>query len=194
MLDAIKYNLTHVADFRGRDARQTFWYYVLFLFIIQVVAGMAMAIPMIVSIFRGIIAASQAGVTDQQQVAAMMTAQVGGFTQNMLPFSLGLSLVLMLLFVAALVRRLHDSGKPGWWALLPVATQVFSMGLTYSTIGKLQAVMSDTMTDPQAAMHYQREVAPYSLISWVGYIAVIVFGIMKSTEGPNRYGEAPVEF
>ena len=100
MWGAMKYHAAHLADFTGRDARQTFWYYVLFLFIIQVVAGMAMAIPLIAGVFRGIVAASRAGVTDQQQVAAMMTAQVSEFTQNMLPFSLGMSLLMMLLFIA----------------------------------------------------------------------------------------------
>jgi uncharacterized membrane protein YhaH (DUF805 family) len=34
MLASIKYNLSHLLDFSGRDARQTFWYYVLFLFIV----------------------------------------------------------------------------------------------------------------------------------------------------------------
>ena len=34
MLGAIKYNLANLTNFSGRDARQTFWYYVLFLVII----------------------------------------------------------------------------------------------------------------------------------------------------------------
>jgi len=43
-------------------------------------------------------------------------------------------------------------------------------------------------------MQYQSQMAPYGLIGLIGYIAVLIFGIMKSTDGPNRYGEAPVEF
>jgi uncharacterized membrane protein YhaH (DUF805 family) len=36
--------------------------------------------------------------------------------------------------------------------------------------------------------------AGWSMISWIGIIVVIVFGVMKSQGGPNAYGDAPVRF
>ena len=36
MLPAVKYSIANVTNFAGRDARQTFWYYVLFLFLVQI--------------------------------------------------------------------------------------------------------------------------------------------------------------
>ena len=45
MLGSIRYNLANILNFHGRDARPTFWYYVLFLFILQVAIGMVAAIP-----------------------------------------------------------------------------------------------------------------------------------------------------
>jgi len=40
MLEAIKYNLLHLADFSGREDRPTFWWYVLFLVILDLVLGL----------------------------------------------------------------------------------------------------------------------------------------------------------
>jgi len=194
MLGSIKYNLLHLWDFRGRDARQTFWYYVLFLVIVDVVAGVVFAVPMVVKLVRNIFAVARAGVTDQQAINNLMANQMSEMFQSLIPFSIGLNLVLMVLFVAAFVRRLHDSGKPGWWVLLPVATQLTAIWLSYANLGKMQELMVGAIANPQAGMQYQREMGPLSLIGWVGYIAVLVFGIMKSTDGPNRYGETSVEF
>ena len=194
MLGSIKYNLLHLADFRGRDARQTFWYYVLFLVIIQFVAGIIVVIPPMIGIFRNAFAAARAGVADPQAMNALMANQMSGMFQTIMPFTIGMSVVMIVLFVAAFVRRLHDSDKPGWWVLLPLATQLASIWISYSTLGRMRELMVGAMTHPEAGMQYQCQMAPYSLIGWVGYIAVIVFGIMKSTDGPNRYGEAPVEF
>lgn len=54
MLGAVKYNLANLANFKGRDARQTFWYYVLFLVIVQFAVSMVFTIPMYVSMFTGV--------------------------------------------------------------------------------------------------------------------------------------------
>ena len=194
MLGSIKYNLLHLFDFRGRDARQTFWYYVLFLVIIEFVAGLVVAVPLIVKMFHNLFAAARAGITDQQAINDLMANQMSGMFHTIIPFSIGLNLVMIVLFAAAFVRRLHDSNKPGWWALLPIATQLASIWISYSQLGKMQDLMVGAIQNPQAAMQYQSQAAPYSLISRLGYIVVLVFGIVKSTDGPNRYGEAPVEF
>lgn len=194
MLGSIKYNLLHIADFRGRDGRQTFWYYVLFLAIVDVVAMIAVMISPMIRLFHNIFAAARAGVTDQQAMNDLMANQMSGMFRTIVPFSIGLSLVLIVLFVAAFVRRLHDSGKPGWWALLPVATQLCSIWVSYTSMARVQEVIVGAMQNPQGSATYPQSTAPWSLIGWLGYIVVIVFGIMKSTEGPNRYGEAPVEF
>jgi uncharacterized membrane protein YhaH (DUF805 family) len=194
MLGSIKYNLTHLFDFRGRDGRQTFWYYVLFLVIVEIVAGIAFMIPPMIDMFHNIFAAARAGVTDQQAMNDLMANQMAGIFRTMAPLTIGLNLVLIALFVAAFVRRLHDSGKPGWWALLPVATQLAAVWISYTTMNRMQDLVVSAMQNPQGGMQYHNPAGPLSLIGWIGYIAVLVFGIMKSTDGPNRYGEAPVEF
>jgi uncharacterized membrane protein YhaH (DUF805 family) len=45
--------------------------------------------------------------------------------------------------------------------------------------------------DMAAYMQGQSQMYTYGLVGWIAPIIVIVFGIMKSTDGPNRYGDAP---
>ncbi|MBD3814359.1 MAG: DUF805 domain-containing protein, partial [Betaproteobacteria bacterium] len=66
MLGSIKYNLANLANFNGRDARQTFWYYVLFLVVIQFGAGIIAAIPMYSQIFSSAFNGAQSGMSEQQ--------------------------------------------------------------------------------------------------------------------------------
>jgi uncharacterized membrane protein YhaH (DUF805 family) len=194
MFGSIQYNLAHLLDFRGRDARQTFWYYVLFLVVVQFAVGLVMWVPLMVGMFRQVFEAASAGVTDQDAVNQMIVSQMGGGMQQMIPYTLGLSAVMILLFVAAFVRRLHDSDKPGWWALLPVATQLCAMYVSYDSLGHMQELMTNAMQNRAAGFEQPGGLSAYSMVGWIGYIAVIVFGVMKSTDGPNRYGDEPVRF
>jgi uncharacterized membrane protein YhaH (DUF805 family) len=83
--------LQQYAVFRGRARRSEFWWFVAFQFLVVIAAAIVFGI--VGSIFG----------------AASNFAQ------------LGYSLVALSLFVPALavaVRRLHDSGKSGWWYLI----------------------------------------------------------------------------
>jgi uncharacterized membrane protein YhaH (DUF805 family) len=43
-------------------------------------------------------------------------------------------------------------------------------------------------------MQMQTQMGAYGLVGWIGYIVVIIFGVMRSTDGPNQYGDEPVRF
>ena len=199
MLGAIKYNLTHLLDFGGRDARQTFWYYVLFLVVLNFVIGLVVAIPIMVGVMGTAFEAAQAGV-DPEDLQVQMAAQMQGALGGTLWISLATNAATALLMLAAFVRRLHDSGKSGWWAAVPLAAQAVSTLVSFRMMDATQALMRDAMVmggDPvklQAIMDRQSEFAAYGLLGWIGPLAVIGFGILRSTEGPNRYGDAPVRF
>jgi uncharacterized membrane protein YhaH (DUF805 family) len=57
----------------------------------------------------------------------------------------------------------------------------------------MQELMATAMNpqDMAAYMQGQSQMYTYGLVGWIAPIIVIVFGIMKSTDGPNRYGDAP---
>ncbi|MCB2088177.1 MAG: DUF805 domain-containing protein [Sphingomonadaceae bacterium] len=195
MLAAIKYNLSHLTQFDGRDARQTFWYYVLFLVVMQFGVGIIAAIPLYIDMFTGAFQAAQAGM-DEQQMQAMMMANMGDQLRTQVWISAGIGVVISALLAASFVRRLHDAGFTGWIAIIPIATYFFSLGYNIVNLDNMLALMEKAMsaTNPQEAFAIQGQMASTSLISWVGILVVIGFGVLKSQAGPNKYGDAPVSF
>jgi uncharacterized membrane protein YhaH (DUF805 family) len=199
MLGAIKYNLMHLLDFSGRDARQTFWYYVLFLVVLNFIIGLIVSIPLMVGAVGTAIEAAQAGV-DPQAMQAQMMGQMAGALGGTLWVSLATNVATALLMLAAFVRRLHDSDKSGWWALLPLVGLAANTVVSIRIMDTMQEMMRDVMIvggDPvkvQAIMERQQEFAAYGMIGWIAPLVVIGFGILRSTDGPNRFGDAPVRF
>ncbi|KPL67608.1 hypothetical protein SZ64_05475 [Erythrobacter sp. SG61-1L] len=195
MLDSIKYNLSHLASFSGRDARQTFWYYILFLVALRLVISMAVSVPMVISMMQRAFVQAQAGVDEDAMLTAMMQ-DMGGWMAMSVWVGVAVQLVTLALAAAAFVRRLHDSGRSGWWCALAIASGLAGAAVSISMIGQVQAMFAMSAADPiafqQAAMEQRSN--PLALLGWIGPIVVIVFGAMKSTDGPNRYGDAPVRF
>lgn len=113
MLGSIRYNLAILLNFKGCDARQTFWFCVLFLVILQYAAGMLISLPMMGGMMKGAF------------IAAMTSAPAG---------------------------------------------------------------------EMASALAIQSRVIGASAMSWAAILIVIICGVLPSTNGPNRYGDAPVRF
>ena len=193
MINSVRYNLSSLTDFSGRDARQTFWFYILFVFVVQYAIGIAVALPMIVSIFTTTFDAVSSG-ADPDTLSAEMLEGMTGYLELQMWVSAIVSLVAVLLVVAAFVRRLHDAGFSGWIAAIPVATQIFSVGYSIVMFDEIMAIAAESMNpaNPANPAAMQIEAHPLSLVGWVGYLVVIGFGVLKSQHGPNRYGGEPV--
>jgi len=195
MLGSIRYNLANLANFAGRDARQTFWYYVLFLYLIQMVAGMLVTIPMMVAMFSQMFAGIRAG-ADPDAMNAMMLEAMSGPIETTMWLAMGLGAVSLLGLAASFVRRLHDSGLSGWWAWLPGLLYIGYLAWMPRQIaglkdGLAQAVAMQQGGTPFGMMPGQ-EVAMLS--AYLPLMLLAIFGVRKSNPGPNRYGEAPVRF
>lgn len=195
MLGAIKHNFAHLLDFRGRDARQTFWFYVLFVFVVNMAVGFVIVIPFMGMLMSTVVMAAQTG--DPAAIEGAMAARMGEMLESMVWIGLGTGLLNVVLLAAALTRRLHDSNLAGRWGLLPLGLQAFTSIYAITRIDELKALMTTVMsqvTDPQAAMAAQGQYMGQSLLGWVAIVAFVVLGVRDSTKGPNRYAEEPVCF
>ena len=117
-VEAIQSGFNKYVGFTGRAARSEFWYWALFVFIVNLIA-------------KFIDSAMGADMTH--------VGLVGGIV----------GLALFLPGLAMTIRRLHDRDKSGWWVLLV-------------------------------------------LIPLIGAIILLIWFIMRGTQGPNRFGEDPV--
>lgn len=90
-MTAVRTCMSKYVDFSGRARRSEFWYFILFSFLVQIVA----------SILDSIIG------TDYDTTS-------GGLISTLV------SLALLLPTIAVSARRLHDIGKSGWWQLIGI--------------------------------------------------------------------------
>jgi uncharacterized membrane protein YhaH (DUF805 family) len=72
-------------------------------------------------------------------------------------------------------RRLHDSNKSGWWYILPVASGIGGFFLFALSALQNQVLFSAGMG--------------LGLVSGISGLVLLVFALLPSTPGPNRYGE-----
>jgi uncharacterized membrane protein YhaH (DUF805 family) len=192
MLAALKYNLAHLTQFSGRDARQTFWLYVLFLVVAQIAISMAISIPLTGSMMGDAFVAARDGATPEV-VQARMFERMSGMMKASMWLSVVLSLLSSALLAAAFTRRLHDSDKTGWIAAATFALQLVAMAMVISSIDDAVRMVTLVQAGDLPAMQgLQKKFAVQSLIGWMPAAIVIVFGVWPSTKGENRYGPEPL--
>ena len=104
-MDTIK---NRYAQFDGRASRSEFWYFALFYFIADI----------IVAVVDAFVLNPMMGVTPDQ-------AAQGGFLQMIF------ALALIIPSIALGIRRLHDTGKSGWWYLLVFIPVIGWLALLY---------------------------------------------------------------
>lgn len=134
--------LKKYAEFEGRSRRKEYWMYVLLL----------IAVGLVIGTVEGIVG---------------LSGMVGPYGPITALFLLG-TLVPSL---AVGVRRLHDTGRSGWWLLIGYGPFLLSLLLTMA--GSLQLAMI------------------LSVLALVGFVALLVFMVMEGTRGPNQYGPDP---
>jgi uncharacterized membrane protein YhaH (DUF805 family) len=192
MFGAIKYALTNLKNFQGRDARQTFWYFVLFIVVLRFVAGLFISVPMTAKMMGAAMEGARNG-ADQSAVQAQMMQSMAGMMSTMMWFGLAVGIVTGLLLLASLVRRLHDSDLSGWWALLPVALYALQLSLMSGQVKKAAAIMAAIdPTQPPNPVAIMQQQGWMALLGWLPLILVIIVGLRRSTGGPNRFGDEPV--
>lgn len=196
MLGAIKHALTNLTNGNGRDSRQTFWFWVLFIVIVRFVAGLVISIPLTAKIASAAMKMAEQGTAkDPAVVQAMMTQLVTEDLPRIVWWGMGIAVLTMLLLCASLVRRLHDSDLSGWLVLIPgliYAVLVARMpGQIDTAIEMMKTVKPGSPPDMATMMQTQSGMA---LLGWVPVALVIWFGVRKSSEGPNRFGDAPARF
>lgn len=112
MMAAIQHGFSNFADFSGRTPRSLFWWWVLFVFALLFVFG----------------------IIDYAIMDSLTSDPTGR------PLSLLATLVLLLPNLGMGVRRLHDTGRSGWWILIGLVPFVGVLLLIYFYIQPSQEV------------------------------------------------------
>lgn len=105
------------------------------------------------------------------------------------------SLVTLLPMFFAAMRRYHDSGKPGWLALLlSVLTEIFMLiGLTVLIVSIAGLSVGAMDGEPGAAVALFGTSGIFLVLMLAGLVVNFIMLVLPSTPGENRYG-APRPF
>ncbi|WP_241217854.1 DUF805 domain-containing protein [Sphingomonas sp. 2R-10] len=161
--------------------------------VLNMIAGMAAGVPMVFGIVRNM-AAFAAAHPDRATVTSgpgQYSVQIDGPVppelmlepmRGFMPVVAIVALLSVLLLAAAVVRRLHDSGRRGWWGLLPLpflATGLIAMIVVFGRVGFSPA---------------EPDVVPFVVlflnnILYLAALALLVVQLCRPSDpGPNRFG------
>ena len=163
MTQAVRSALSNYATFSGRARRSEYWWFYLSTVVIGLVASGIDAL--LNSVFDNAL-----GV-------------VGSVT----------SVALLLPSLAVTSRRLHDTGRTGWWMVLPIVPLILAFVVSI-TAGFLLVVLSFRSDVDAGQLLTWLLVAPLvglGVLLVAAFIVLLVFLCQDSRPGPNKYGPSP---
>ncbi len=181
--------LVKYADFNGRARRSEFWLWVLFRYIVGGVIG-AFAGSAMFSNFSSLMA-------DPHQDPQVFMQHYMSSMGMIMPLVQLVNLGLLVPSIAVGVRRLHDTGRSGWWWCLPIAAGIAAV-ILFVILGGAQifsvAGHADHMSDAEGAKFALGLAGTIFLCALVVLVAEIVMLVFYVTEGErraNRFGPDP---
>jgi uncharacterized membrane protein YhaH (DUF805 family) len=192
MIEAIKHNLAHLADFSGREGRRSFWLWFLAIAIVNVVVSIGLSARMTAGAMSTAFQSAQQGV-DPAAVETIVVQQMLEGMPTLVYGSIALSVFNVIMLGAAFVRRLHDSGLATVFVLLPLAAAIAAALLSLQQLSHMQELVRMTM-EAQAGGNLTgltENAGWQSLVGWLPLLLVIGFGVRKSDPADNRWGPPP---
>jgi uncharacterized membrane protein YhaH (DUF805 family) len=150
---AVRSFWSNYANFKGRARRSEYWFITLFLLLTNVAAaGIDLAIL-------------------QGDVERFVANGGGGIV------GLVWLVATILPALAVSVRRLHDTGRTGWWLVVVYIPVILLSGL--STLGDLASFQTLVV------------IGVLAVVAFVVNIVILVFTVLDSTPDENQYGASP---
>ncbi len=188
---AILAGFRRLADFKGRDRRSQFWPYALTVVGLSFVGLWLGMIPTMAAVFEQ---ASAAAATNPE--AATVVSGPGHysveihdptFMPDMGPFFLVLRIgvaAVVVLLAAAVTRRLHDTGRAGYWGLPPVV--FLTIGLT-----AFPTVMTSFMRENAPDIGLFMLLFLNNVLYMASLIGLVILLVLDGKKTVNRYGPPP---
>lgn len=155
---AVRSVLSIYATFSGRARRSEYWWFYLF--------------TILVAIATAVIDAVLDTAFDNE------IGLVGTIT----------SLALLVPTLAVTARRLHDTGRTGWWMLLPAIPLVATIVVAFAAV---LATAFSTNADSNPEVAVIALLAVCVLLTLAAGITLIVFLCLNSKPEANKYGPSP---
>lgn len=180
---AVKTCFKKYFDFTGRARRSEYWWFVFFAFIIMVVWMFLCGFGFTV-------------------IAASGSFGFEAFFSIFGVFCIVLLLPYLFLFFpmyAAMTRRLHDTGRSGWWIVAYFVLSLIYTGLYFYVMWPMFSALNfDTELPPDPASNallnspgLMMAISLLGLAVFAFGIVLLVFTVMDSQRGENKCGPSP---
>jgi uncharacterized membrane protein YhaH (DUF805 family) len=178
-----------LASFKGREDRESFWPYAALVLGIVTVAGALMALPIIAWLIQATPPFDSPHPGDMNVFAdpgdfSIPAQEPGagpvlpvGFLTAYLAATFGLA---VLLYAAAVFRRLHDCGKSGAWGLLPLPFLAYTL---VQSVRMFDSLSRGDQPDPALFL----TTAASNILCWAALLALVVLLASPSDPAPNRF-------
>jgi uncharacterized membrane protein YhaH (DUF805 family) len=178
-----------LADFNGREDRGSSWPYAALVFLVVMVVGTVIFVPMMANTMQAMqdFAAQHPDQVTVSSGPGHYSMSIQGNPPGIMPPTSSVAIYLgvtfglsILLYAAAVARRLHDRGISGWWGLMPLPF------ILYSSI-QMPRVFGSFGNDGQPDMTLFFSIFFSNMLYIVTLIVLIVFLAGASLPTPNRY-------
>lgn len=103
----------------------------------------------------------------------------------------GFQIIIFVPFLSVGWRRLQDTGRPGWWLLVPSAIVIISTYVSGSVLRMLAGIFVPGFAPTASMAAGQWLVATLSLVQIMAGLVLIWWMSRPSQHGPNPYGPEP---
>lgn len=191
LTEATKSCFANYAKFSGRSDRYEFWNFVLFLLLANI------ALLVVNSVVFGPTITHSFGITidgsgQQTSTTSSNTLYDGGWLSDIF------TVVTLLPWLAVTWRRMLDTGRPGWYSLLPIALAAISFGLIFVTSSPM--AIDSSMVPEGVSMPVSISVPRWPLLllpvwlACVGSVILVIVWLARASDpDSNRFGAMPSE-
>ena len=166
-------------NFKGRARRSEYWWFFLFSLVACVIWAL----------FGTLLLALPVGMMTEH----LSGSETAGLTTMIIILAVPL-LFLVLPSFSLQVRRLHDTGRSGWWVVAMVVLEIISEVLLFANFGTgaIDLGFKEQFTksfELSTALGWTFSIS--YIVSELLSIALIVFSIIDSDKTENQYGPSP---
>jgi len=188
-MNAIRRGFAGMFRFSGRDARRQFWPYAIFTFLAATLVNYIIMLPELMRMMGNTLSMmaeqrDRGFAPGSEPDPATFFAAIMPNMEYLMWTGMAVHLAAAALLAAAVVRRLHDRDKAGYWGLLPLP--MFAIGFALAPMA-FDAVLQPGARNTNLMMLSSLT----SMASWGLLIYLVVILAQEGSKGPNRYGPEP---
>jgi uncharacterized membrane protein YhaH (DUF805 family) len=189
--------LVGIFNFNGRMALHDFWPYAITVVLILYGVGSVLGIWLQLEITQRMGASVWFGDTYDPEMIERQAEQTLALMNELFRYFIPYAAISLALHViplaAAVIRRLHDAGRTGWWALMPLPFSVYGIYLMGNVFSRLPDFVTSRPADP-VIFAFVLEIFTVLGVSLLWLAALITLIILLcGRQGPksDRYGPPP---